>query len=672
MADSMLSLVEQGGPDQELIIGSGPHADIVIEDASVDARHARLLCKNGQVYLRDMNSTHGTFVNGVEVRGLVAVQRGDQVQLGEATVSLGPRGTSTASPSGITLAGVSVSVSAGGERRDILSDVSARIRPGEFVGILGASGSGKSTLIRALAGLISPARGQIVFNGEPTTPSLLRSNQKIAYLPQEIVIHEALTATSALLHIARLKRVGGSDRERRELVDGVLRRVKFDGPKNLRISRLSGGQRKRVALAAELLGDPQVLLFDEVTSGLDPGSEEKMMHLFRELANEGRTVICITHFPARLTECDRLLYLMDGQAVFYGTPHELMGFFGIDAIEDVYVKQDQRTASQWRELFDRSRLRENLKTETAASADEPPATASHSPAPILEQTKQLLRRYFELQRADWRYLLLLFLQAPVIGLMVAAAFGSITSESLQAQAADTKEVVFILVLATLWCAGTASVREIVKEDTILRHEARFGIRPLPYLLSKTILLGALAVVQVVVLLSLASYFTELTGPSQTDNGSQPMDYKFLVLALTAVAGVTLGLLVSAVAGSAERAMTLLPVLLIAQAIFSSGFANLNGWTEMGSRLTVPAYSAMDGMRATFSTELQMKKYSEGEEVDEILGEGGWLASSLLRLMAQTVVLSWLTSYVLQTKLRGTKPNWLPIRRIEFSPLPRGS
>lgn len=218
----------------------------------------------------------------------------------------------------------------------------------------------------------------------------------------------------------------------------------------------------------------------------------------------------------------------------------------------------------------------------------------------------------------------------MIGLMVAIVFGSIKVSYSELHAADTKEVIFVLVVAVLWCAGTASAREIVKEDAILRHEGRFGVRLLPYILSKLTLLGALSLAQAYVLLLVVRHFTELTGIFEA---------QYLVLSFTAVAGVTLGLTVSSFAGTSERAMTVLPVLLIAQAIFSGGLARLEGIVKTFAQFLVPAYWALDGIRATFSTDLKNATFpgAPGHYQPPILGPGGPLPLDLLALALQTMV-----------------------------------
>ncbi len=650
-----------------IVVGRGPGADVRVPAKGVDPQHARILHRTDGLFVQDLNSQSGTFVNGREVRGLQPLQSGDRLRIGELEIALNglspvpqypvapapPPVAAAASSAGlaVTLCSATKTVrvrdGASGGQRAILNGVSLHVPAGSFIGLLGASGSGKSTLIKVIAGLIDVSEGEVLLGGAAQSSRDRRHDRRIAYLPQDVVIHEALTPRKALNYIARLKGIGASGSERSRMIVAALERVGLGDRLDVPVRRLSGGQRKRAALAAELLGDPQVILLDEATSGLDPATEAEMMRLFRSLADEGRTVICITHFPDRLTLCDRLVYLMQGRVAFYGAPGELMRFFGASSIEEVYVRQSARSPEEWQSAF--------LATPPGQSVQQEALGQPRYVAPPMVETTRgwsaqaavLSRRYLDLQLADWANLLLLVAQAPIIGLMIAATYGDIRASFAELHAARTKEVVFILVIAMLWCAGTAAVREIVKEQTILRHETRFGVRLLPYLLSKLALLCGIALLQGVALLGVVREFTGLTGQ---------FPLQFAVLAMTAASGVALGLLVSAVAGTSERAMTVLPVLLIAQAVFSGGLARLEGWLRIFSQLFVPAYWSMDGLRATFGSSLTRATYpgAPGHYQAPILGLGGPLVLDLLALAVQGAVIVALTHAILRATVSGRR------------------
>ena len=667
--------------NQSLILGSGGGADVVVSGTGVESRHARLSRRGPLLIVQDLDSGTGTFLNDQEVRGLAEMQPGDRLRLGDLEVIVpslmpsppdSPALKPTASPPGapfvVSVAQATKTIGHAGATgkpiRAILDRVSFRLDAGEFLGILGSSGSGKSTLIKAVAGLVDLTDGAVLLNGRPTSPRVLRADMRIAYLPQDVVIHEALSSLVALDYIARLKGLTPDAPDRGRLVRSALERVGLWEHRDTPIHRLSGGQRKRAALAAELLGDPRLVLLDEATSGLDPATEGEMMNLFRSLAREGRAVICVTHFPGRLHLCDRLLYLFQGKCVFFGPPAGLKRFFGVASIEDVYARQHEHTAEEWE-----SRFRESLPGRQVESRVPPPpaddvVSPLRMPPPAWRhaaagQTRDLVSRYLRLQLADWKNLLLLFAQAPVIGLMVALTFGVIRGSFAERHAADTKQVLFVLVLAVLWCSGTAGVREIVKEMPILRHEARFGVRLLPYLLSKFLLIGLISLAQTASLLLVVRSGTHMTGV---------FDAQFLILGFTALAGVALGLLVSAAAGTSERAMTVLPVLLIGQAIFSGGLARMTGWVLAAAMFTVPAYWSLDGLKAPLSSDLLNATYpgAPGHYQPPILGSGSSLVLAVVVLATHAGVFLLATLILLQRQVSGVSvPGFGAFRRLLF-------
>lgn len=661
------SAIDRLLPGQTFILGSGQSADVVITDMGLESQHACFRRRESTVLVQDLDTRGGTFVNNTEVRGLVKVTNGDRICIGNLTFTYSPGNGSLESNSkglSITLkdATKTVTVSEGTlrEKRNILDNISLHIRRGEFVGILGSSGSGKSTLIKSFAGLSKLSQGEFFLDGEAAKSQRLLKDRRIAYLPQDVVIHETLSTGSALGYIARIKEIGNSDLERSQIIEKVLSRVGMLDRINVRIDRLSGGQRKRVALAAELLGDPEIILLDEATSGLDPATEAELMQLFRSLADEGRTVICITHFPERLALCDRLLYLMQGRLIFNGTPDELTNLFQVNRIEDVYLKQSSRSPVDWQEEFTSSppgqRATVEIQSQTIITKPETETDQLPTREAYKTQIGILFQRYFELQKADWQYLLLLLLQAPVIGFMIAVTFGSINASFAELHAADTKEVIFLLVLAVLWCSGTASVRELVKEETILQHETRFGVQLIPYLLSKLLLLGMVSVIQALLLLFTVAWFTELTG----NNLIQAM-----VLVSTGVVGVTLGLAVSSFSGTSERAMTVLPVILIGQAIFSGGLSRLEGLVCYFAQTFVTAYWSLDGIRSTFSSALKNATYpgAPGHFQPPILGPGGPVWFDLLAMLLQGILLLSCTYTVLHIKNHQSWPQFF--RKLSF-------
>lgn len=238
----------------------------------------------------------------------------------------------------------------------ILRDITVTIRAGEFVGLLGTSGAGKSTLLRALSARSRPRNGQVIYDGEDLFERFASFRAGIGYAPQKDIFHESLPLIDALRFTSRLRlSKDASDQEIDENIDRVLELVELTERRDTVIKNLSGGQKRRVSIAIELLSNPRVLFLDEVTSGLDPYLEKQMMKLFRRLATEqGITIFIITHHANSADLCDRILYLNKGQLTFFGTPPEAKRFFAVGTFEEIYEHEGSKTPDQWRQQFERS------------------------------------------------------------------------------------------------------------------------------------------------------------------------------------------------------------------------------------------------------------------------------------------------------------------------------
>ncbi len=534
----------------------------------------------------------------------------------------------------VTLADVPLAV----RGRRLLDAVTLHLPAGAFVGVVGTSGSGQSTLLRAVGGLARPTAGAVRLDGVPLSPAAIRADRRVVYLPQDVVVHEALTPAQPLGYRAELAGLGATTAGRQGLVTAALARVGLADRAGVPIGRLSGGQRKRAALAAELLGDPRLVLLDEPNSGLDPATDAAMTALFRSLADDGRTVLVVTHAPAGLAACDGLLVLADGRLVYAGPPATVPEFFGAKSLDGVCAALAARPAAEWAERF-AARL-PAARLPPAAPPPPPDGLPTVTPA---ARAVVLGRRYLRLLAADWPASILLLTQPVVIGLMTGWTFGDVRSAFADQGAADARQVLFVLTLAVLWCAGAGAVREVVKELAVVRHERRFGLDFRAYLASKMVPLGAVGVGQAAILLAVVRHLAHPPGAA---------DIQLVVLAATAVAGTAFGLCVSATAGTAERAMTVLPVALIGMALFSGGLARLTGPGLLAARVGSPAYWAMDGLKTPLSTALTTASYAAapGSFQPPILGPGGPLALDLSALGFQAVALRAAAGLTLRRRL----------------------
>ena len=235
--------------------------------------------------------------------------------------------------------------------RMLLDDVSLRMRRGQLVGVVGPSGCGKSTLLKLIAGLLDPTRGAVRWDGRDLALEGDLPPHELGYVPQFSLAHDLLTVRECVDYAARL-RVTGLDHETRAgRVDTLLATTGLDALADRQARVLSGGQRRRLSLAIEMVSSPSLLLCDEVTSGLDPGSAHEILTLLHELSRADgggrRIVVNVTHSLADLPLHDVILVLYQGVVVYHGSPEYLAHYFRVEAPEDIFARLGQRKAADW-------------------------------------------------------------------------------------------------------------------------------------------------------------------------------------------------------------------------------------------------------------------------------------------------------------------------------------
>lgn len=213
--------------------------------------------------------------------------------------------------------------------RAVLRDVSLELRSGSVTGLLGPSGCGKSTLMRAIVGAQRVAGGTVTVLGEPAGSQALRA--RVGYMTQAPSIYDDLTVRDNLRYFARVLGVGAA---RAEEVTGLVRLSDHSGQL---VGRLSGGQRARVSLAAALIGDPDLLVLDEPTVGLDPALRRDLWQTFHALAEAGTTLIVSSHVMDEAAHCDSLVLMRDGVVLASGAPSELLERTGAHDLESAFL-----------------------------------------------------------------------------------------------------------------------------------------------------------------------------------------------------------------------------------------------------------------------------------------------------------------------------------------------
>ena len=220
--------------------------------------------------------------------------------------------------------------------REVLHGVGFDLRTGTVTGLLGPSGCGKTTLIRAIVGLQARVTGDVSVLGLPAGAPKLRG--RIGYVTQEPSVYGDLTVTENLRFFAAVLGVPAAD------VDRVIDAVDLRSHADTRVDRLSGGERSRASLAAALLGNPELLVLDEPTVGLDPVLRRDLWNLFHTLADADATLLVSSHVMDEASRCDRLLLMRDGDLLADDTPQALLDSVGTADIEQAFLTLIDRKA----------------------------------------------------------------------------------------------------------------------------------------------------------------------------------------------------------------------------------------------------------------------------------------------------------------------------------------
>ncbi len=601
--------------DPPFLLGREVTCGIVLNSRRVGPHHLRVVWDDAGWLVEDAESSTGTFLSGhpvqrMRVVALTEVRLGDPTDgpiaqfepgtrnapdtrsaptpvvasKGSHSAPLPPPGASDQEPFGshrrspqhaslnseAAFGVYDLTVETAGVRR--LDRVSFVLRRGEMLGLLGGSGAGKSTLLKAITGSEPASGGLVLFEGRDLYRDFQHVRDRIGYVPQDDILHASLSVRATLTFGSMLRLPSATAIERDERVQEVASELGLVDRLDAKINQLSGGQRKRVNVALELLARPPLLILDEPTSGLDPANERSLMQLLRRLADDGRMVIVVTHSTESLHVCDQVLFLARGGSPAYlGSPLALAAEFRVSTLVDAFGFVDSHpNPMELRARFD-ARHGSIQPPAITPSPDTPARPPWHRHIALESQRVGidfwiLLRRAIAIAGGDRRNMVFLGAQGPVIALLMLVVFGSNKLEPSSGASSGATSVLLALVLSVIFIGTSSSVREIVKERPSFLREQAVGVSTAAYLASKWVMLSTLVVVHSIIILGFALLrqggprdgFLMLGWPSEVALG----------VILAGIGAVALGLLISALVTTTDKAMTMLPIALFVQLLLA--------------------------------------------------------------------------------------------------------
>jgi ABC transport system ATP-binding/permease protein len=477
-----------------------------------------------------------------------------------------------------------------------LRDINISEGPGKLIGIMGASGAGKTTLLNVLAGIESPSEGEILINGFNIHTEKDKIQGVIGYVAQDDLLIEELTVYENLYYNAKLCFADMSEEELSKRVLDVLASLGLEQRKDLKVGSvldktISGGQRKRLNIALELIREPAVMFVDEPTSGLSSRDSENVIDLLKELSLKGKLIFVVIHQPSSdIYKMFDKMFIMDtgGYPIFYGNPVEAVTYFKkatnqvdsergqcatcgnvnpeqiFNIIEahvvdeyGQYTNKRKINPHQWHEHY-----LQNFKLTKVKDVKEAPPTTLNIPSRI-KQTAIFTVRDMLSKLSNKQYLLINLLEAPVLALILSviikykSAPGN--SEYLFRFNDNIPAYMLMSIIVALFMGLSVSAEEIIRDRKILRRESFLNLSWNSYLNSKLIILFLLSAIQTLSFVLIGNLILEV----------KDMTFSFwLVLFSVSCFANVLGLNVSSAFNSAVTVYIMIPLLLIPQMILS--------------------------------------------------------------------------------------------------------
>ena len=595
----------QFGERSVLRIGRDASNDIVLDAPNVSRFHAQIERVGKRYRVKDLRSSNGTFVNHQRITEETWVKPGDTVKIGPYRFILGLDQVAQYS----AVAGLQVNALGLNKwvrkNLNILQNISLVFQPREFVVVVGQSGGGKSTLIDAIAGYRPATHGQVLVNGIDVYKNFDAVRDDIGYVPQRDIIHMELTVYQALDYAARLRMPADTTKaERHQRVMEVLEDLDLLHRKDVQISGLSGGQQKRVSIGVELLTKPGLFFLDEPTSGLDPGTETALMQLMRRLADQGRTIVLVTHATKNVMLADKVVFLArGGYLAWFGPPDEALAYFDqfrsemerrtspmeFDKIYAILEDSSKGSGADWAQRYQQSPaymqyIVQPLQQQQYGDALRSPSQAvsqkdvrrSRKKVSSWRQFLILSSRNIKILTRDRISLILMLLAAPLVGaldLVIAPLMGRHPFDYWIGDMQNVSVTMFLFTIYAILVGGMSQMREFVKESDVYKRERLVNLRIFPYVASKIWVALLLALYQALAYTIIRYIAFDMPG------GVMEFVMIYISMVLATFAGMMLGLLASALSPQASAAPLIMILLIIPQIVLSGALAPLPSYAS---------------------------------------------------------------------------------------------
>ncbi len=498
----------------------------------------------------------------------------------------------------------------------LLHNVSLDLPGGHLAAVVGASGCGKSTLLKVIAGIMEPTGGAVLWQGRDLAVQDLAPTE-IGYVPQFSIVFEHLTILENLDAALRLRVAGMGAAERLRRAEAVLREVDLLRIAQRQVRVLSGGERRRLAMAVESITFPSLMLCDEVTSGLDPKAEAEVVELMHRLSRENnRLVVSVTHSLRQLQRYDSVAVMYQGRLIYHGPSQRVSEYFKVAEAGEAYEVVSERPVREWFELWQARRTEFPLTTAVEPAKETPamPVRVAADRTPnVLTQLWVLVQRRFRIFFRDrgqlGLHLALLFGFPCLVAIFVWSGLPQMKNLSMGPDVSPLQQltettafiiqssrvgglvsglIMFQVILLALMGSNNAA-REVAAERLIFEKEKLGGLRPVSYLASKVIFLAMIVTAQSVWMAVFVSFVGRLPG-----NLTQQI--LLLLLGNAAITAASLG--ISSLMKSPEQASLVSIYLVGFQIPLSGAFLALPTALAMLSRPFISAYWSWSGVVET--------------------------------------------------------------------------